>query len=119
MNRAIHNSLLQITDEDGNAIPLSIQDARQLLTQGQFISHLPNGQTIRIHSGVCAQEFLNSAENQDFVDKNDDNFITYKSIKDITAESSVQADADAIVKVLEVRIHEFHSFVPFNEKNIN
>ncbi|XP_015108646.1 zinc finger protein 271 [Diachasma alloeum] len=50
------NLQLQITDEDGNPIPLSIQDARQLLAGGQFVSQLNDGQMIKVHSGVVTEE---------------------------------------------------------------
>ncbi|XP_008553477.1 zinc finger protein 271 isoform X1 [Microplitis demolitor] len=50
------NLQLQITDSAGNPIPLSIQDARQLLARGEFVSQLNDGQTIRVHSGVVADE---------------------------------------------------------------
>ncbi|XP_063984005.1 zinc finger protein 184-like isoform X2 [Diachasmimorpha longicaudata] len=50
------NLQLQITDEDGNPIPLSIQDARQLLAGGQFVSQLNDSQMIKVHSGVVTEE---------------------------------------------------------------
>ncbi|XP_011299469.1 zinc finger protein 271-like [Fopius arisanus] len=50
------NLQLQITDEDGNPIPLSIQDARQLLAGGQFVSQLEDGQMIKVHSGAVTEE---------------------------------------------------------------
>ncbi|XP_043504113.1 PR domain zinc finger protein 5-like isoform X1 [Polistes fuscatus] len=94
---------LQITDEEGNPIPLSIQDARQLLSQGQFVSQLNDGQTIRVHSGVMAQEFSGSLgvhvnHNGNIAAMN--NTIVHEVNKPSTI-SSIQTDAEAIVKALE------------------
>lgn len=87
---------LQITDEDGNAIPLSIQEARQLLAQGHFISQLNGGQTIRVQSMDTPLENTSDME------------VATSSIKENTSQkvntaSSIQSDAEAIAKVLEVR----------------
>ncbi|XP_015431124.1 PREDICTED: zinc finger and SCAN domain-containing protein 2-like [Dufourea novaeangliae] len=93
---------LQITDEEGNPIPLSIQDARQLLSQSQFVNQLNDGQEIRVHPAVITDELaapLNVHVNQDSgikgVDTGNTEEVKVKSI------SSVQADAEAIVKALE------------------
>ncbi|KAJ8681045.1 hypothetical protein QAD02_016832 [Eretmocerus hayati] len=50
------NLRLEIRDEDGNAIPLSIQEARQLLSDGQIFDQSIRGQTIRIQSHPVATE---------------------------------------------------------------
>ncbi|XP_031837954.1 uncharacterized protein LOC116429307 isoform X2 [Nomia melanderi] len=93
---------LQITDEEGNPIPLSIQDARQLLSQSQFVNQLNNGQEIRVHPGVIADELaapLSVHVNQDS-DMKSVNIASTEEVK-IKNISSVQTDAEAIVKALE------------------
>ncbi|KAL2718806.1 zinc finger protein 3-like [Vespula squamosa] len=94
---------LQITDEEGNPIPLSIQDARQLLSQGQFVSQLNDGQTIRVHSGVITQEFAGSLGVH--VNQNSNvstvNNATINEVNKTSSISSMQTDAEAIVKALE------------------
>ncbi|XP_066593570.1 uncharacterized protein [Prorops nasuta] len=89
---------LQITDEDGNPIPLSIQDARQLLSDGQFVSQLNEGQAIRVHSGVLSHQLAESlnvhVENVAKAESQEDG-------KDNGNISNVQTDAEAIVKALE------------------
>lgn len=93
---------LQITDEEGNPIPLSIQDARQLLSQSQFVNQLSDGQEIRVHSGVIPDELttpLNVHVNQNSDIKNVDISNTVETkVKNI---STVQTDAEAIVKALQ------------------
>ncbi|XP_012279813.1 zinc finger protein 709 isoform X2 [Orussus abietinus] len=91
---------LQITDEDGNPIPLSIQEARQLLSEGQFVSQLNDGQTIRVHSAVVPEELAEqlNVHVQHAVDVdglNDD------ATEETTCATTVQSDAEAIVKALE------------------
>lgn len=49
---------VQITDDEGNLIPLSLQDARQLLSEGQIISQLSDGQIVKVHSGIGPQHFF-------------------------------------------------------------
>ncbi|XP_015174343.1 PREDICTED: zinc finger and SCAN domain-containing protein 2-like isoform X3 [Polistes dominula] len=94
---------LQITDEEGNPIPLSIQDTRQLLSQGQFVSQLNDGQTIRVHSGVIAQEFAGSLGVH--VNHNGNiaaiNNTTVHEVNKPSTISTIQTDAEAIVKALE------------------
>lgn len=96
-------SCLQITDEEGNPIPLSIQDARQLLSQSQFVNQLGEGQEIRVHPGVITDELtapLTMHVNQDSSIKGVDIANTDEAkVKNI---STVQTDAEAIVKALEV-----------------
>ncbi|XP_026668483.1 zinc finger protein 287-like isoform X5 [Ceratina calcarata] len=90
---------LQITDEEGNPIPLSIQEARQLLSQSQFVNQLGGGQEIRVHSGVIPDELatpLTVHVNQNSDIKHIPNPET--KVKNI---STVQTDAEAIVKALE------------------
>ncbi|XP_043264633.1 zinc finger and SCAN domain-containing protein 2-like isoform X1 [Colletes gigas] len=93
---------LQITDEEGNPIPLSIQDARQLLSQTQFVNQLNDDQEIRVHSGVIADEL--AAPLSVHINHESD----MKSVDIINTEdgkvkniSHVQTDAEAIVKALE------------------
>ncbi|XP_043677255.1 zinc finger protein 347-like isoform X1 [Vespula pensylvanica] len=90
---------LQITDEEGNPIPLSIHDARQLLSQGQFVSQLNDGQTIRVHSGVITQEFAGSLG----VHVNHNSNMNNTTINEVKTSSisTIQTDAEAIVKALE------------------
>lgn len=95
---------LQITDEEGNPIPLSIQDARQLLSEGQFVSQLNDGQTIRVHSGVVTEELTEElkVQVQQAIDMNDINGTTVEGVSEsATTTSTAQTDAEAIVKVLE------------------
>ncbi|XP_015608375.1 zinc finger protein 287 isoform X2 [Cephus cinctus] len=94
---------LQITDEEGNPIPLSIQDARQLLSQGQFVSQLNDGQTIRVHSGVVSQELaeqLNVQVHQPIGIEGIGQGTTEETKCPPSATTS-QTDAEAIVKALE------------------
>ncbi|XP_051160691.1 zinc finger protein 271-like [Leptopilina boulardi] len=49
---------VQITDDEGNLIPLSLQDARQLLSEGQIISQMSDGQIVKVHSGIGPQHFF-------------------------------------------------------------
>ncbi|XP_076545050.1 uncharacterized protein LOC117604279 isoform X1 [Osmia lignaria lignaria] len=93
---------LQITDEEGNPIPLSIQDARQLLSQSQFVNQLNEGQEIRIHPGAITDELttplsMHVSQNSDAKDVDISNTIEPK-VKNI---STIQTDAEAIVKTLE------------------
>ncbi|XP_043791860.1 zinc finger protein 62 homolog [Apis laboriosa] len=93
---------LQITDEEGNPIPLSIQDARQLLSQSQFVNQLSDGQEIRVHPGVIQDELttplsVHVNQNSDIKDVNISNTVDAK-VKNI---STVQTDAEAIVKALQ------------------
>ncbi|CAK9807419.1 Zinc finger protein 585A [Anthophora plagiata] len=93
---------LQITDEEGNPIPLSIQDARQLLSQSQFVNQLSDGQEIRVHSGVIPDELtaplsVHVNQNSDMKGVDISNTVDTK-VKNI---STVQTDAEAIVKALE------------------
>lgn len=93
---------LQITDEEGNPIPLSIQDARQLLSQSQFVNQLSDGQEIRVHPGVIQDELttplsVHVNQNSDIKDVDISNTVDAK-MKNI---STVQTDAEAIVKALQ------------------
>ncbi|XP_017788534.1 PREDICTED: zinc finger and SCAN domain-containing protein 2-like [Habropoda laboriosa] len=93
---------LQITDEEGNPIPLSIQDARQLLSQSQFVNQLSDGQEIRVHPGVIPDELtaplsVHVNQNSDIKGIDISNTVETK-VKNI---STVQTDAEAIVKALE------------------
>ncbi|OXU19960.1 hypothetical protein TSAR_013867 [Trichomalopsis sarcophagae] len=86
---------LQITDEDGNAIPLSIQEARQLLAEGHFISQLDGGQTIRVQSMDTPLDSISNIEESE-------NSVKENNLQKINiAASSIQTDAEAIAKVLE------------------
>lgn len=102
-------TLFQITDEEGNPIPLSIQEARQLLSQGHFISQLNDGQTVRIHSGMLTQQLPQTMNIH--VDEGSAVTTAMKSgeivtrpnaTKSVETMSVVQSDAEAIVKALEV-----------------
>ncbi|OAD56631.1 hypothetical protein WN48_03092 [Eufriesea mexicana] len=91
-----------ITDEEGNPIPLSIQDARQLLSQSQFVNQLSDGQEIRVHPGVIPDELtgplsVHVNQNSDIKDVDISNTVETK-VKSI---STVQTDAEAIVKALQ------------------
>ncbi|XP_032689441.1 zinc finger and SCAN domain-containing protein 2-like isoform X1 [Odontomachus brunneus] len=98
---------LQITDEEGNPIPLSIQEARQLLSEGHFISQLSAGQTIRVHSGMLTQQLPQALNIH--VDEETAATATMKeeivtrpnATKGVETISIVQSDAEAIVKALE------------------
>ena len=93
MNHKINVYLFQITDEDGNTIPLSI--AQQFLSQGHFVSQLNGGQTIRIQ-GLHSSLGENS--------ENEPSLITPKDVNGskTSIASLIQTDAEAIAKVLEV-----------------
>ncbi|XP_015516983.1 zinc finger and SCAN domain-containing protein 2 isoform X1 [Neodiprion lecontei] len=95
---------LQITDEEGNPIPLSIQDARQLLSEGQFVSQLGDCQTIRVHSGVLTQELAQQLEVEDqgsmpIEDPNET--VTEDQSSTVALTSTTHTDAEDIVKALE------------------
>ncbi|XP_034945340.1 zinc finger protein 3-like isoform X2 [Chelonus insularis] len=90
---------LQITDEEGNPIPLSIQDARQLLTDGELVSQLNNGQTIRVHSGVISEELAEQLGVHLRQPSNVQNSVNQGSTSTIDSSSS-QTNTNAIVKVL-------------------
>ncbi|KAG7208297.1 hypothetical protein KM043_014539 [Ampulex compressa] len=96
---------LQITDEEGNPIPLSIQDARQLLSQGQFVSQLNDGQEIRVHPGVITHELaapLGVHVNQEAEMKVVDDIPTSEGGgKVVEGIAATQTDTEAIVKALE------------------
>ncbi|CAL1689498.1 unnamed protein product [Lasius platythorax] len=104
---------LQITDEHGNPIPISIQEARQLLSQGHFISQFNDGQIIRVHPGIFAQhlEELNIHIDEEAAVAAESGIVTHpnvskseiKTIRDrtIASVSAIQADAEAIVQALE------------------
>lgn len=95
------NLHVQITDEDGNPIPLSIA-ARQFLSHNEFVSQLNDGQTIRVHSEVVSEELaeqLGVHVNQSIgIDSINDmeNVVDTSGI----AISSSEENTDAIVKVL-------------------
>jgi len=92
----------QITDEYGNPIPLSIQETRQLLSQGHFISQLNDNQIIRVHPGMFAQQLqtLNIHVDEDTIDESG---ITMRpNMTKNETISAIQADAAAIVQALEV-----------------
>ncbi|XP_036149519.1 zinc finger and SCAN domain-containing protein 2 isoform X2 [Monomorium pharaonis] len=90
---------LQITDEHGNPIPLSIQEARQFLSQGHFVSQL-NNQVIRVHPGMFAQQL--QALNIHVDEDTEDSIIMRPNrTKNIEAMTAIQADAEAIVQALE------------------
>ncbi|XP_011175624.1 zinc finger and SCAN domain-containing protein 2 isoform X2 [Solenopsis invicta] len=93
---------LQITDEHGNPIPLSIQEARQLLSQGHFISQLNDSQIIRVHPGMFAQQLqaLNIHVDEDTVEESGI-MVRPSTTKNIETMSAIQADAEAIVQALE------------------
>lgn len=96
----------QITDEEGNPIPLSIQEARQLLSQGHFISQLNDGQTIRIHSGMQQlSQGLNIQVDEEAAvtaAMKEEIMTRPNATKSVETMSVVQTDAEAIVKALEV-----------------
>ncbi|XP_067213476.1 zinc finger protein 287-like isoform X2 [Linepithema humile] len=94
---------LQITDEDGNPIPLSIQEARQLLSQGHFISQLSNGQIIRVHPGMFAQQLqaLNIHLDEEHVAEENEVIAHQNTTKNVGTISTIQTDAEAIVQALE------------------
>lgn len=99
-------SPFQITDEEGNPIPLSIQDARQLLSEGQFVSQLGDGQTIRVHSGVLTPELAQRLDVEGGSMVMEDG--TGETVDDdgenaAGLTSTTHTDAEEIVKSLEVR----------------
>nr|XP_033337683.1 zinc finger protein 62 homolog isoform X1 [Megalopta genalis] len=107
---------LQITDEEGNPIPLSIQDARQLLSQSQFVNQLSNSQEIRVHPGVISDDLtapLSVHVNQGSDMKNVD--ITNAEEVKIKNISSVQTDAEAIVKALEDESTDANAVATINQ----
>lgn len=69
-----------------------MQAARQLLSGGQFLSQLNGNQTIEIQR-VIGPDVDESTE---YNDKEND-------VSEIATASTIQTDAEAIVKVLEVR----------------
>lgn len=93
----------QITDEHGNPIPLSIQEARQLFSQGHFIGQLNDNQIIRVHPGMFAQQLqaLNIHVDEDTMEENGI-LVRPNTNKNIETMSAIQADAEAIVQALEV-----------------
>ncbi|XP_076176968.1 uncharacterized protein LOC143151563 isoform X3 [Ptiloglossa arizonensis] len=107
---------LKITDEEGNPIPLSIQDARQLLSQTQFVNQLNDGQEIRVHPGVITDEIaapLSVHINHDSNMKDGDVSNTgERKVKNI---SNVQTDAEAIVKALEDENTDANAVATINE----
>ncbi|XP_076298916.1 uncharacterized protein LOC143217987 isoform X1 [Lasioglossum baleicum] len=107
---------LQITDEEGNPIPLSIQDARQLLSQSQFVNQLNNGQEIRVHPGVISDDLtaplsvhVNQGSDMKSVDIANAEEVKMKNI------SSVQTDAEAIVKALEDESTDANAVATINQ----
>ncbi|XP_078042216.1 uncharacterized protein LOC144472755 isoform X2 [Augochlora pura] len=107
---------LQITDEEGNPIPLSIQDARQLLSQSQFVNQLSNSQEIRVHPGVISDDLtapLSVHVNQGSDMKNVD--ITNAEEVKIKNISNVQTDAEAIVKALEDESTDANAVATINQ----
>ncbi|XP_012262840.2 zinc finger protein 62 homolog isoform X2 [Athalia rosae] len=105
MDLAESDLQLQITDEEGNPIPLSIQDARQLLSEGQFVSQLEDGQTIRVHSGVLTQELAQQLEVDDQgsvgTEQTDGVAVDATGNAVSLTPSHTHADAEDIVKALE------------------
>ncbi|XP_072746124.1 uncharacterized protein [Anoplolepis gracilipes] len=93
---------LQITDEHGNPIPISIQEARQLLSQGHFISQLNDGQIIRVHPGTFAQQLqaLNIHIDEEAAVASENSIATRPNVGKDEMET-IQADAEAIVQALE------------------
>ncbi|XP_076390311.1 uncharacterized protein LOC100874963 isoform X2 [Megachile rotundata] len=107
---------LQITDEEGNPIPLSIQDARQLLSQSQFVNQLNDGQEIRIHPGTIPDDLatplgMHVNQNSDAKDVDISNAIEPK-VKNI---STIQTDAEAIVKTLEDEDTDVNAVATINQ----
>ncbi|XP_043276637.1 zinc finger protein 41-like [Venturia canescens] len=96
MELAEQNLQLQITDEEGNPIPLSVQDARQLLAGGRFVSELADGQAIRVSDELAQQ--LNVQVQQD-VDEMEEPVTTVSTASNLG--STTVSDAAAIVKALE------------------
>lgn len=70
------------------------------MSQGQFVSQLNDGQTIRVHSGVITQEFAGSLG----VHVNHNSNVNNTTINEVKTSSisTIQTDAEAIVKALEV-----------------
>lgn len=93
---------LQITDEHGNPIPLTIQEARQLFSQGHFVSQLNDSQIIRVHPGMFAQQLqaLNIHVDEDTMEESGI-LVRPSATKSIESMSAIQADAEAIVQALE------------------
>ncbi|XP_071559653.1 uncharacterized protein [Temnothorax nylanderi] len=94
---------LQITDEHGNPIPLTMQEARQLLSQGHFVSQFNDNQIIRVHPGMFATQQLQALNIHVDEDTMEETGIIVRpnTHKNIEALSAIQADADAIVQALE------------------
>lgn len=94
----------QITDEHGNPIQISIQEARQLLSQGHFISQLNDGQIIRVHPGIFAQHLqaLNIHIDEEAAVAAENSIVTHPNVNKEGMETGIQADAEAIVQALEV-----------------
>lgn len=92
----------QITDEHGNPISISIQEARQLLSQGHFISQLNDGQMIRVHPGIFAQHLqaLNIHIDEEAAVAAENGIVTRQNVKN--EMETIQTDAEAIVQALEV-----------------
>ncbi|XP_011883064.1 PREDICTED: zinc finger protein 271-like [Vollenhovia emeryi] len=93
---------LQITDEHGNPIPLSIQEARQLFSQKQFINQLNDSQIVRVHPGMFAQQLqaLNIHVDEDDTMEETGIMVRSSANKNIGL-STIQSDAQAIVQALE------------------
>ncbi|XP_058809271.1 zinc finger protein 665-like [Phymastichus coffea] len=107
--QADSNLQLQITDEDGNAIPLSMQAAQHFFSGGQFFSQLNGGQTIRIQSMVTLSDVDEIAESNE----------KENNISEISTVSTIQTDAEAIVKVLEDEDPDTSSVANINEIDSN
>ncbi|XP_025268545.1 zinc finger protein 271-like isoform X2 [Camponotus floridanus] len=92
---------LQITDEHGNPISISIQEARQLLSQGQIISQLNDGQMIRVHPGIFAQHLqaLNIHIDEEAAVAAENGVVTRQNVKN--QMETIRTDAEAIVQALE------------------
>lgn len=101
----------QITDEHGNPIQISIQEARQLLSQGHFISQLNDGQIIRVHPGIFAQHLqaLNIHIDEEAAVAAENSIVTHPNV-DKEEMETIQTDAEAIVQALEV-ISNFQFYV--------
>ncbi|KAL7287100.1 hypothetical protein TKK_0018719 [Trichogramma kaykai] len=84
------NSLLQVTDEDGNTIPLSIEQARQLFSEGQIVDQLNGNQIIRIQQS-------NSVE----IDEISTTIVPLKNNTSSSSVSNIQPDAENIEPILE------------------
>ncbi|XP_020277480.1 zinc finger protein 3-like [Pseudomyrmex gracilis] len=98
------NLHLQIThDDDGNPISLSVQETRQLVSQGHLISQLSDGQFVRVHPGMFTQfQALNIHIDEDDVAAESGTAAREpNAVKEIEGMSTIQADAEAIVQALE------------------